>query len=73
MALEAMTHASGSICAYSGDINSREPEEEKLVHAGYYDRPDESKHPHPQGGDRHGRVISVGDRRANLRVGRIIL
>ena len=68
-----MAHASRLICAYSGDINSREPEEEKLVHAGNNDRPDKSKHPHPQGGDRHGRVISVGDRRANFRVGRIVL
>ncbi len=58
---------------YPTDCDTWIAEEEKLIHAGDDDRPDEPDDPCTQRGHRHGRVIGVGDRRAHLRIGGIVL
>jgi hypothetical protein len=44
---------------------------EELVEAGDEDGVEDTKDPHPEGVDRHVRVVDVGDGSPNFRVGRL--
>ena len=58
---------------YPAHGDTRKAEEEELIHAGNDDGPNQPNNPAAQGGHRHGRIVGVGDRRADLWIRRVVL
>lgn len=63
----------GQGLAYASNADRRIAEEEELVHAGDDHCPDHADDPCTKSGGGHVEIVGVGDGRADLRVGRILL